>query len=252
MGGDVELLQRRLEVGLVDAEPLDQHGAALVEQHMIGVSGQQILTLVVVVGHGDDRFATLPEGVDGASHFLQLGQAGALQPLWLDHQRLDAIVIFGTVDGPKQIRKQDLARLVVAAVHLSQQLHCGICLGALFHQHAVEIESQGPFDGRLWCLFLAEAKDDDQHQNEKQQIDQHQPGEVEQAPETAKQPTQTFENRHSRVIALLMGREGSLLTSWPVNCHFRFGPIIVRSPSLASGYACSPKKCPNICLKKHF
>ncbi|MGL6053067.1 MAG: hypothetical protein ACRC16_24335, partial [Aeromonas salmonicida] len=84
------------------------------------------------------------------------------------------------------------------------------------------------------------------------QIDQHQPGEVEQAPETAKQPTQTFENRHSRVIALLMGREGSLLTSWPVNCHFRVGPIMVRSPSLASGYACAPKKCPNICLKKHF
>ncbi|HGY1315157.1 TPA: hypothetical protein ACNU2B_002521, partial [Aeromonas salmonicida subsp. salmonicida] len=25
--------------------------------------------------------------------------------------------------------------------------------------------------------------------------------------------------------ALLMGRERPLLTSWPVNCHFRFGAI---------------------------
>ncbi len=211
--GDVELLQRRLEVGLVDAEPLDHHGAALVEQHVIGVGGQQVLALAVEVGHGDNRFAALLELVDGGSHLLQLGEAGALQPLRLYHQRLDAIVILGAANGPQQVGEEDLARLLVAVVHLAQQLRGGIGRAALFHQYAVEVEGQSAFDGRLRSLFLANAVDDDQHQCEKQQIDQHQPGEVEQAPQRAEQPTQTFEDRHSRVIALLMGKEGSLLTS---------------------------------------
>ena len=81
MRGDVELLQRRLEVGLVDTKPLDHHGAALVEQHVIGVGRQQVLALSVEVGHGDHRFAALPEGVDGARHLLQFGEVGSLQPL---------------------------------------------------------------------------------------------------------------------------------------------------------------------------
>ena len=100
MGGDVELLQRRLEVGLVDAKAFDQHGAALVEQHVVCVGGEQVGALAVVVGHGDDRFAALLECVDGACHFLQLGEAGSLQPLGLEHQCLDAIVIPGALDGP--------------------------------------------------------------------------------------------------------------------------------------------------------
>ena len=138
--GDIELLQRRLEVGLVDPKPLDHHGAALVEQHVIGVGRQQVLALSVEVGHGDHRFAALPEGVDGTRHLLQFGEVGSLQPLRLDHQRLDALVILGTLDGPQQVGEDDLARLLVAAVHLAQQLYGGICLGALLHQHAVEIE----------------------------------------------------------------------------------------------------------------
>ena len=226
--GDVELLQCRLVVGLVDAEPLDDHGAALVEQHVIGVGGQQILALSVEVGHGDDRLAALLECIDGARHLLQFGEAGALQPLGLDHQRLDAIVILGAFDGPQQIGEDDLAGQLITVVHLAQQLHGGIGLRALFHQHAGEIEGEGPFDGGAGRLFLADAEDDDQDHDEKQQIDQHQPGEIEQAPQAAKQPTQTFENRHSRVIALLMGREAPLLTSWPVKCHFRLDRIGAR------------------------
>jgi hypothetical protein len=213
VGRDVELLQRRLEVGLVDAQPLDQHGAALVEQHVIGVGGQQVLALIVVVGHGDDRLAALLELVDGSRHLLQFGEAGTLQPLRLDHQRLDAIVILGAANGPQQIGEDYLAGQLFAVVHLAQQLHSRIGLRALFHQHAGEIEGEGSFDGGAGRLFLADAENDDQHDDEKQQIDQHQPGKVEQTPEAAKQPPQTFENRHSRVIALLMGREGPLLTS---------------------------------------
>ena len=63
--------------------------------------------------------------------------------------------------------------------------------------------------GMMECKkALVEAEGDDQHDDEKQQIDQHQAGKVEQTPEAAKQPPQTFENRHSRANALLMGREG--------------------------------------------
>ncbi len=53
-----------------------------------------------------------------------------------DHQRLDAIVILGAFDGPQQIGEDDLAGQLVAVVHLAQQLHRGIGLRALFHQHA--------------------------------------------------------------------------------------------------------------------
>ena len=34
--------QCRLEVGLVDTQPLDQHGTTLAEQHVVGVGGEQI------------------------------------------------------------------------------------------------------------------------------------------------------------------------------------------------------------------
>ena len=81
-------------------------------------------------------------------------------------------------------------------------------MSALFDQYAGEIEGEGALDGGAGCLALVEAEGDDQHDDEKQQIDQHQAGKVEQTPEAAKQPPQTFENRHSRANALLMGREG--------------------------------------------
>ena len=120
---------------------------------MIGVGGQQILALGVEVGHGDDRLAALLECIDGARHLLQFGEAGALQPLGLDHQRLDAIVILGALDGPQQIGEDDLAGQIVAVVHLAQQLHRGIGLRALFHQHAGEIEGEGPSMGALGASF---------------------------------------------------------------------------------------------------
>jgi len=174
---------------------------------VIGVGSEQVGPLTVVVGHGDDGFAALLEVVDGARHFLQLGEAGPLQALGLDHQCLDAIVIPGAPDGPQQIGQDDLAGLIVALVDLFEQLHRGVGLGALFHQHASEIEGEGTLDGRTGGLVLVDADDDDQHDEQKQQVDQHQSGKVEQAPEAAKEPPQTFENRHSRVVALLMGRE---------------------------------------------
>ena len=208
MGGDVELLQRRLEVGLVDPKAFDQHGAALVEQHVIGMGGEQVGALAVVVGHGDDRLAALLECVYGARHLLQLGEAGPLQSLGLDHQRLDAIVISRALDGPQQVGEDDFTGLIVAFLHLSQQLYRRIGLGALLHQYAGEIEGEGALYGGAGGLALVEAEGDDQHDDEKQQIDQHQAGKVEQTPEAAKQPPQTFENRHSRANALLMGREG--------------------------------------------
>ena len=92
MRGDVELLQCRLEVGLVDTQPLDQHGTTLVEQHVVGVGGEQIGPLAVVVRHGDDRLAALLKASMAAVTSCSLERL-ALQTLGLDHQRLDAIVI---------------------------------------------------------------------------------------------------------------------------------------------------------------
>ena len=172
---------------------------------MVCVGGEQIGPLAVVVRHGDDRLAALLEGVDGGRHLLQFGEAGPLQTLGLDHQRLDAIVIPRALDGPQQIGEDDFAWLLVPLVHLPEQLHRGIGLGALFYQHTGEIEGERPLDGGAWGLALADAEDDDQHDEKKQQVDQHQAGKVEQAPEAAKEPSQTFENRHSCVVALLMG-----------------------------------------------
>lgn len=149
MRGDVELLQCRLEVGLVDTQPLDQHGTTLVEQHVVGVGGEQIGPLAVVVRHGDDRLAALLEGVDGGRHLLQFGEAGPLQTLGLDHQRLDAIVIPRALDGPQQIGEDDFAWLLVPLVHLPEQLHRGIGLGALLYQHTGEIEGERPSMGVL-------------------------------------------------------------------------------------------------------
>jgi hypothetical protein len=63
---------------------------------------------------------------------------------WLDHQRLDAIVIPRAFDGPQQIGEDDLAGQLVAVVHLAQQLHRGSVWRALFHQHAGEIEGERP------------------------------------------------------------------------------------------------------------
>ena len=38
----------------------------------------------------------------------------------------------------------------------------------------------------VWGSALADAEGDDQHDEQKQQVDQHQPGKVEQTPEAAK------------------------------------------------------------------
>ena len=69
----------------------------------------------------------------------------------------------------------------------------------------------------------------------KAEVDQHQPGEIEQAPQAANSH-QTFEIDIGRVIALLMGCRGPLLTS----C----GPTAISGKGLASRrseYGCSLK-----------
>ena len=142
--------QRRLEVGLVDAEAFDQHGTALAEQHVIGVGRRAGGSPAVVVGHGDDRLAALLKVSMAACHFLQLGEAGSCSPwglstsalmrssspaLWMAHNRI----------GEHDIRSA--ARRFCPPV--PQQLHGSDRFGALLHQHAGEVEGEGTLDGCL-------------------------------------------------------------------------------------------------------
>ena len=114
-----------------------------------------------------------------------------MQTLGLDHQRLDAIVIPRALDGPQQIGEDDFAWLLVPLSICLSSCTVGSVWVRCSTSTPERLRVSAPSMGCLGSP-LADAEDNDQHDEKKQQVDQHQAGKVEQAPEAAKEPSQTF------------------------------------------------------------
>ena len=98
-----ELVERAAEVGAEVAEALEQDVAHRVEVDLVRLGGEVVLALRIGLGVGVDLLAALAEPADGLREVLQHRQAGAIEALEVEHERLDAVVVARLVDDVHEV-----------------------------------------------------------------------------------------------------------------------------------------------------
>ena len=75
MAGDLQLFEKRLHISAVGTVAVDDQIAVIVHVDFVGVGGQQILVLAVIVALGDDLFAAFLERSDLFGEVMQFAGA---------------------------------------------------------------------------------------------------------------------------------------------------------------------------------
>jgi len=160
---DLELVGGGLEVRAEIAKPGDHHPAHGIEMNLIGITGQVVLILGVVVAHGDHRLAAAFEAFKGLAHFLKLAEAATIEIVELQQQGGDALVAAGRIDGVDQIPDGGFRIIGCALFH---QLGEGVGVAALLDQYATGNQSQGRLFRQGFGIATKKEVDDDHQQNQ--------------------------------------------------------------------------------------
>ncbi len=194
---DAELVQQVLVEQPVVGQPGDHHAALRIDQHPIGMRRQVVLALIQVDRPRDHRLARSAEAIQRRAHLAQRGKAAALQVARQQQDARDALVLRRGVDRADQIAQLHLLRRVARQPgHRPLQRINAVLLDQLAlrleHQHAVVLQ-------RALHPVAGDAADDHQQQQkqqaEKHQVDDHQPGDIDAAPERAQKAAETTRAR---------------------------------------------------------
>ena len=184
---DAELVQQVLVEQAVIGQTGEHHAALRIDQHTVGMRGQVILALIQIYRPRDHRFAGGAEAIQRGADLAQRRKTAALQIIRQQHDAADALILGRGVDRADDIAQLHLLRLIARqAIERALQRVDAVLLDQLAlrfeHQHAVVLQ-------RARHASTGHAADDgqkhDEQQREKQQIDDHQPHDIDAPPQRA-------------------------------------------------------------------
>ena len=190
IGRHAEPVERILVVIAIAAEAFDHHATHRVQIDLVGLCGEEIAALAVVVAIGEQRLATGLETGQPGSHLMQAGQTGAAEIIKPQRHRADLVVFGRGFQRPQHIAQPRL--LLRLPLHLGHQLFARRAR-KLLDQRALQIQHQG----RLVLQGLGPARgqpdNDRNQQRQQQQVQQHPARAVEQPPAFAQHPAERLE-----------------------------------------------------------
>ena len=103
---DAKFVEGTLDIVGVAAVAGYQNGTHRVEVDLIGKAGQVVLLLGVAVTHRNNRLVALTKPAERLRDFLKFGQTTAEQIIQFQHQRGNAGVLSGLINGLCEIVHQ--------------------------------------------------------------------------------------------------------------------------------------------------
>ena len=211
---DREFVEGVLQIIAVHAHAGKGDAAQFIEMNFVGVAGEKVLLLGVVVGYGDHRFVFRLKALQRLADLLQLAQPATVEGVQLQQNAVDAGVPGGVVNGVHQLAHQRLHRAFIADI---QQLRRGRGVGVLVHQNAGGAQQQRR-SFRQWRLFWTHNRrdysDQDKQGDEVEQGGTHPAQAAPEQRENAQRARGFMASRHRRIPRFFEGVATSDWSTW--------------------------------------